>query len=72
MSETKVDNDWRRRKCPECLGDGFSKQEDAEPTDLCPKCGGAGTLSVGVHGYEDGQPQGEAAQAAQIVRAAQA
>jgi len=37
----------RRDTCPDCLGDGFSKQPDAAPLEECKTCGGMGWVPAG-------------------------
>ncbi len=34
----------RRDNCPDCLGDGFSKEPGADPLDTCKKCDGKGWI----------------------------
>jgi len=33
--------------CPDCLGDGFSKEPGAKPLDKCAKCKGTGKVPAG-------------------------
>ena len=34
----------RRDNCPDCFGDGFSKELGADPLDTCKKCDGKGWI----------------------------